>query len=94
MEAEEDDVMAKATEHTKDGLTIGRGRFGEHGKGVGSHAQVVHDGDPIIPRATWNISAAKTLFGLQTYFRIPTEDRLWVPEECVPLFVEKGWKRG
>ncbi|RPH65937.1 MAG: hypothetical protein EHM78_24510 [Myxococcaceae bacterium] len=36
---------------------------------------------------------AKTLFPPQTYFRIPTEDRLWVPEEYVPLFVEKGWKR-
>jgi hypothetical protein len=32
---------------------------------------------------------AKTLFRPQTYFRIPTEDRLWIPEEYVPLFVEK-----
>jgi endonuclease YncB( thermonuclease family) len=37
---------------------------------------------------------AKTILPPQTYFNIPTEDRLWVPEEYVPLFVEKGWKRG
>ncbi len=29
------------------------------------------------------------------YFEIPhPEDRLWIPEAYVPLFVEKGWRRG
>jgi hypothetical protein len=29
------------------------------------------------------------------YHKIPrAEDRLWIPAEFVPLFVEKGWKRG
>jgi hypothetical protein len=48
--------MAKAIEQTKDGLTIGHGGFGEHGKAVGSAAQSVHDGDTIVTRAIGNIS--------------------------------------
>jgi len=35
-------------------------------------------------------STAKTLYRLQTYFPTPMEDRLRVPEEYVPLFVENG----
>jgi hypothetical protein len=31
MEADEEDVMAKALEQTKDGFTVGHGGFGEHG---------------------------------------------------------------
>ena len=34
------------------------------------------------------------LFKPQSYFRIPLdEDRLYVPSEFVPLFVENGWRR-
>jgi hypothetical protein len=38
------------------------------------------DGDELVPpQRYWTISNA--------------EDRLFVPEEYVPLFVEKGWRR-
>ncbi|MGH3145637.1 MAG: hypothetical protein ACRDTR_07520, partial [Rubrobacter sp.] len=31
----------------------------------------------------------------QEYYTVPhAEDRLFVPEEYVPLFVEAGWRRG
>jgi len=31
----------------------------------------------------------------QEYYAVQNpEDRLFIPEEYVPLFVEKGWKRG
>jgi hypothetical protein len=51
------------------------------------------DGRPV-PAGQRIGAKAKTLFRPQTYFRIPTEDRLWIPEEYVALFVEKGWRRG
>jgi hypothetical protein len=37
----------------------------------------------------------KKILPPQSYFAIPNpEDRLFIPAEYVPLFVEKGWKRG
>jgi hypothetical protein len=32
------------------------------------------------------------LYHSQVYARIPLEDRLFVPERYVPLFVAKGWE--
>lgn len=46
----------------------------------------------------WLIDLAgdeRTLFHPQTYPSIPhPEDRLWVPEEFVALFVSAGWQQG
>lgn len=50
------------------------------------------------PPERWVIDLSKnddTLIPPQRYFAVPNaEDRLFVPEEYVPLFVEAGWKRG
>jgi len=47
------------------------------------------------PPSRWLIDLAgddRVLFHPQTYFQIPNpEDRLWVPEEFVPLFESAGW---
>jgi len=38
-------------------------------------------------------AAKKTLWPPESYFQVPAEDRLWVPSEYVPLFVDKGWTK-
>jgi hypothetical protein len=49
------------------------------------------------PPGRWVIDLSRnddTLISPQNYYTIPnSEDRLYIPEEYVPLFVEKGWKR-
>ncbi|NYT02262.1 MAG: hypothetical protein GKC10_05870 [Methanosarcinales archaeon] len=46
----------------------------------------------------WVIDLGKNDYRLippQEYYTVPNlEDRLFVPQEYVPLFVEKGWKKG
>jgi endonuclease YncB( thermonuclease family) len=50
------------------------------------------------PPARWVIDLSKndsTLIHPQKYFTVANiEDRLFIPEEFVPLFVEAGWQRG
>ena len=39
-------------------------------------------------------TATNTLMHPTNYYTIPnSEDRLFIPSEYVPLFVEKGWQR-
>jgi hypothetical protein len=49
------------------------------------------------PPDRWVINLASDsdrLYPPQAYWRIPNpEDRLFVPAEYVPLFIERGWKR-
>lgn len=48
------------------------------------------------PPERWVIDLSKNddiLVAPQNYFLIKMEDRLFVPEEYVPLFEKKGWKR-
>jgi hypothetical protein len=49
------------------------------------------------PPSRWVIDLSRnddTLISPQNYYTIPnSEDRLYISEEYVPLFVEKGWKR-
>lgn len=50
------------------------------------------------PPSRWVIDLSRNdsdLVPPQAYYQIPNpEDRLYIPSEYVPLFVEKGWKRG
>lgn len=49
------------------------------------------------PPDRWIIDLSKSdgiLINPQAYYTVPDiEDRLFIPEEYVPLFVEKGWRR-
>ena len=49
------------------------------------------------PPNRWVIDLSKndtTILKPQNYYTVPNiEDRLFVPEEYVPLFVEKGWNK-
>jgi hypothetical protein len=49
------------------------------------------------PPDRWIIALSKNddvLIGPQDYHTLPNiEDRLFIPEEYVPLFVEAGWRR-
>lgn len=49
------------------------------------------------PPERWVIDLGRnddTLLAPQAYFRVANpEDRLFVPAEYVPLFVERGWRR-
>jgi endonuclease YncB( thermonuclease family) len=49
------------------------------------------------PNRRWVIDLSKrddTLIPPQDYFTVPNyEDRLYIPEEFVPLFVDQGWKK-
>lgn len=49
------------------------------------------------PNRRWVIdlsAGGDTLIRPQNYFMVPNyEDRLFIPEEFVPLFVEQGWKK-
>jgi endonuclease YncB( thermonuclease family) len=49
------------------------------------------------PPDRWLIDLSKDdglLLRPEKYYAVPNaEDRLWIPAEFVPLFVEKGWKR-
>jgi endonuclease YncB( thermonuclease family) len=64
--------MAKAIEQLRSGLTVGHARLGDHGAGVGSPAQMVHDGDTVTVAALGNLGVR--LLGVdapEISFRLP-----------------------
>lgn len=91
--------MAKAIEQVKN-LTIGHAALGYRGGVAGSVRQQVHDGDTINVRAVGNfgvrflgIENTSQILRPENYYTIPNpEDRLFVPEEYVPLFTGTGWR--
>lgn len=67
--------MAKAIEQLRSGLTIGHARLGDHGAGVGSVAQMVHDGDTVTVAALGNMGVR--LLGVdapEISFRLPKSE--------------------
>ena len=64
--------MAKAIEQLPSGLTVGHARLGDHSSGVGSVAQMVHDGDTVTVAALGNLGVR--LLGVdapEISFRLP-----------------------
>ncbi len=62
----------KAIEQLRSGLTVGHARLGNHGAGVGSVAQMVHDGDTVAVAALGNLGVR--LLGVdapEISFRLP-----------------------
>ena len=95
-EAERDEVLRNAREGVRKARQKGKGIFNSSDPLQLEAFEVRFLADQRAP-ARWVIDLSKNddlLIHPQKYYIVRnSEDRLYVPEEYVPLFVEKGWRR-
>lgn len=95
-EADRDELLRKAREGVQRSRRKGKGIFNPEDPLQLEPFEVRFLADQRRP-TRWVIDLSKSddlLIKPQNYYTIKNqEDRLYIPEEYIPLFVEKGWKR-